>query len=431
MQQDATTPPPVPRVAPAIAAEIPRNPGGDSPLIALGVLSSKGASGQASGAQYLARRTSLRETSRRFSNVGRSLVLRFLMAKPPESAGGVAALAEEQREHNDIVFLPVNESRFNCALKPLLWYEHCLHAFPSALFYAIADDDTYLQLEHFEIDLRSLRMTRDEYLLWGLVMWYGTYDNATMVPHDAWGGWAYNDGGAVKQRRRIERCRDSQRSGSAWPPKAKEDGGSRRKGDPCSRLAGPSRDTVNRGALSDVAPFPVVNGPLFVASSRLARALVTDPIPRNYLAALHRTPRVRAALSRPGGPRKSNFGCWPVYDTILGLWVTWISTARNFSIRLVNTPFMVQHHPWPATVHGAFSNSSIVLHGLKRERNQRKFRAVAEQRGLGPFVPFDRVCGGCAQLGWSTWAGSPYERWTCCGCDATGTKRECDRRMGQ
>ena len=69
--------------------------------------------------------------------------------------------------------------------------------------------------------------------------------------------------------------------------------------------------------------------------------------------------------------------------------------------------------------------------GLKRERNQRKFRAVAEQRGLGPLVPFRRKCGGCAELGWSTWPGSPQARWTCCGCDAHESKADCDERMGQ
>ena len=158
--------------------------------------------------------------------------------------------------------------------------------------------------------------------------------------------------------------------------------------------------------------------------------LVDDPYPRAYLQRLHGTARVRAALGRKNGPRKSNFGCWPVGDTILGLWVTRISQKHNASVRLVNTPFMVQHHPWPAEVHGAFSNSSIVMHGLKRERNQRKFHAIAERRGQGTFVPFRRVCGSCAELGWSTWASSPHARWTCCGCDATAPKADCNERMG-
>ena len=78
-------------------------------LIALGVLSSKGASGQASGAQYLARRTQLRESARRFVNARHTLQLRFLMARP----AGVESIHDEQSAYHDIVFLPINESRFN------------------------------------------------------------------------------------------------------------------------------------------------------------------------------------------------------------------------------------------------------------------------------------------------------------------------------
>ena len=405
-----------------------------APLIALGVLSSKGASGQASGAQYLARRTQLRESAARFTSViERSLRLRFLLATPPDSVGGVASMHDEVSTYRDIVFLPINESRFNCALKPLLWYEHCARAFPTAQYYAIADDDTYLQLEHFVADIRTLRAAPDANVLWGLVMWYGAYDSATMVPHEAWGGWSYTDAGAVKLRRRIEKCRLAAQSPSdatnavvaAAVPSA------HRRHDPCSRISAANRATVARESLGEDAPWPVINGPLFAVSSHLARLLVSDPLPRAYLRELHATPRVRAALTRKGGPRKSNFGCWPVGDTIFGLWISRITTARNLSVQLVNSPFMVQHHPWPAAIHGAFSNSSIVLHGLKRERNQKKFRAIAEARGLGPHVPFRRKCASCAELGWSTWPGSSIGRWTCCGCDATQSKAECDWRMGQ
>ena len=272
-------------------------------------------------------------------------------------------------------------------------------------------------------------------MLWGLVMWYGMYDNATMVPHEAWGGWSYTDAGAVKTRNRIESCRRASQEPkdplaavvAAAVPAARRNARS----DPCARISAANRETVNRGSVAVDGPWPVVNGPLFALSSNLAKLLVADPIPRAFLDQLHHTPRVRAALARPGGPRKSNFGCWPVGDTIFGLWVSQISAARNRSIHLVNSPFMVQHHPWPAAVHGAFSNSSIVLHGLKRERNQKKFRAVAEARGLGPIVPFERKCASCDELGWSTWPGSPIAQWTCCGCDATQSKAECDQRMGQ
>ena len=304
-----------------------------------------------------------------------------------------------------------------------------MRAFPAAQYLAIADDDTYLQLAHFEADLRSLRIEPGAYVMWGLVMWYGAYDNATMVPHEAWGGWSYTDAGAVKTRKRIERCRRAPPADavvSAAVPVAHRN----RRQDPCAKISPANRETAKRGSLGADAPWPVVNGPLFAVSRNLARLLVEDLTPRAFLNQLHGTPRVRTALARKGGPRKSNFGCWPVGDTIFGLWVSRIASAWHINITLINSPFMVQHHPWPAAVHGAFSNSSIVLHGLKRERNQRKFRAIAEARGLGHHVPFNRVCSTCADIGWSTWPDSPIGQWTCCGCDATRSKSECDNRMG-
>lgn len=416
------------------------------PFAALGIMSSVGASGQANAAQYASRRTHVRDSLRWFGNVGRTIQVRFMMAEPRVES---EALRDERRQHGDVVLLPMNESRFNCAVKPLLWYQHCLEAFPNTRFLAIADDDAYVQLEHMEADLRSLP-TAERLIMWGLVMWYGAYDNVTMVTHEEWGGWGYADSGAVKTRRRMDRCQASAGGGGTSAIGAVRKGGAapdegrrRRRGrasergvggpsaDACSRLNAAARATVSRRGLdSATAPWPVVNGPLFAVSSALARLIVSDPLPRRYLDALHRTSRVQAALNRPGGPRKSNFGCWPVGDSIFGLWVSQLSERHNESVAIVNTPFMVQHHPWPATVHGAFSNSSIVLHGLKKEKNQVKFREVVARRGLGPFVPFHRKCGSCAAMGWSTWPGSVHGRWTCCGCDAAAeSKRTCDERM--
>ena len=131
------------------------------------------------------------------------------------------------------------------------------------------------------------------------------------------------------------------------------------------------------------------------------------------------------------------FGCWPTCDAIIGLWVTQVSQARGVSVQLVNTPFMVQHHPWAATVHGRFSNKSIVQHGLGLPELER-FRAAAQRNGAGPFEPFERKCGDCKRMGWSSWQGSVHARWTCCGCDATfKTKRLqlesigcCNARLG-
>ena len=81
----------------------------DDTFVALGVLSSKGASGQASGAQYLARRTQLRESASQFANADHTLQMRFLLA----AASSGDAIQSEQTRHHDIVFLPINESRFN------------------------------------------------------------------------------------------------------------------------------------------------------------------------------------------------------------------------------------------------------------------------------------------------------------------------------
>ena len=428
------------------------------PLAALGIMSSVGSSGQANAEQYASRRAHARESLQLFASATSSIQVRFILARPPVQP---QAIRDEERRHGDMAWLSMNESRFRCALKPLLWYEYCLTAFPTARFFAIADDDAYVQLAHMEADLRSLVTTHSStrLLMWGLVMWYGAYDNVTMVTHEEWGGWGYADGGAVKTRRRMDNCQASRAASTAvasvapapWghgdqsrnhqthadtsaPPRRRSRGrgGPAVTSEPCARLSPAALATISRGGLdSTTAPWPVVNGPLFAVSSRLAKLLVVDPLPRRYLDKLHRTERVQTALNRPGGPRKSNFGCWPVGDSILGMWVSQLSERHNESVTLVNTPFMVQHHPWPATVHGAFSNRSIVLHGLKKEKNQRKFRDLVLHRGLGPFVPFRRKCGSCAAMGWSTWPGSVHGQWTCCGCDAAESKRTCDERMGQ
>ena len=239
-----------------------------------------------------------------------------------------------------------------------------------------------------------------------------------MVTHHNWGGWQYSDTGAVRGRRRIDACQAAQRRG--------------RSGSCYKRLGRGALDAIeHNGLANDVPPYPVVNGPLFAVSRNLGALIAQDRLPLIFQELLSQTARVKAAMSRPGGPRKSNMACWPVSDATLGYWISRIASARNLTLTLVNSPFMVQHHPWPAVVHGAFSNSSIVLHGLKKERNQRKFYDLALRRGMGPFVPFRRKCGNCAALGWSSWPGSPVSQWQCCGCDLAGeSKAQCAERMG-
>lgn len=83
------------------------------------------------------------------------------------------------------------------------------------------------------------------------------------------------------------------------------------------------------------------------------------------------------------------------------------------NITLVNSPFMVQHHPWFARRHGAFSNASIILHELKNPNSPGW--AFAAVQGRGPFEPYSRVCDSCRAMGWSTDLGSPFGAWQCCG----------------
>jgi hypothetical protein len=346
--------------------------------------------------------------------------VRFLLGTPVgASKSAAAALEREAREHNDTIFLPMQDSRFSCARKPLLWYAHCSAAFPSARFYALADDDSYVHFERLLLDMRMVASYSqdgsEEHVLYGMIMWYGVYDNLTMVTHNAWGGWQNLDAGAVHMRRRVDRCR----SDPSMPS--------------CDRLPPWARDLVKRGGLGDMPPWPVANGPLFAVSRVLGRLLVDHPTPRTYLDALHRTPRVQSALTRPGGPRKSNYGCWPVYDSVLGFWIAQVTASRNVSVRLVDTPGMVQHHPWPATVKGAFSNTSIVMHGIKTDKPRMKaVLALIEQRTNATFVPFHRKCGTCADMGWSSWPGSRQNNWLCCGCDTVKeSRRKCLKRTGK
>ena len=40
-----------------------------------------------------------------------------------------------------------------CGMKSLLWFRYCELNIPSAQYYALGDDVSYVQLEHLEADL--------------------------------------------------------------------------------------------------------------------------------------------------------------------------------------------------------------------------------------------------------------------------------------
>ena len=302
-----------------------------------------------------------------------------------------------------------------CGLKSLLWFKYCELHFPSAQYYALGDDDSYVQLEHLEADLLSL--PADSYLLWGLTMWEAFYNRKTMVTHSSWGGWRFFDYGAVYDRHRMDRCRAINSTDLGE----------------CKQMSKSAKEALRSGEYDpDFPPWPMVNAATFAVSRRLGNLLAHDTVPTTYLDELMRTPLVVAATSRRHGPKKSSFACWPLQDSMLGYWISKISLERGTHIHLANSPFMVQHHPWPSDGHGAFSNASVMVHGFKRPgANRLKLLAFARQQGSGPFIPYKRTCGDCASMGWSTWPGSHIHRWTCCGDQAPKAEQSPAQQKGR
>ena len=385
--------------------------GVDAPFVALGVLSSAGSAGKSSAAQSRARRDTIRRTNPLFRLC--HVAVRFLLADgetryPVNNLEALRSARAEAREMGDMIFLNMTESRFRCSEKYLLWFAVAARAFPAARYIALGDDDTHISFAHLEADLRTVHAQTgpDVPVLYGLIMWKAFYNPVEMVTHTVYNGWSELDVSAATKRRRIERCREARAAG----------GNSSSPG--CARLPAELLRALELGHVDpDVAPFPMANGPLFAVSRSLAAMLAADPFPPAWLWRLHGTHRVRTALARPGGPRKSSYACWPVVDSILGFWIYHVAVARGVAVTLVNTPFMLQHHPWPTRTHGVFSNSSLVVHGLKKPHHE-AFRALAIQRGSGPFVPVTRTggaCGGAGSRGWGTGSPSPLQNWTCCG----------------
>ena len=134
--------------------------------------------------------------------------------------------------------------------------------------------------------------------------------------------------------------------------------------------------------------------------------IAEDSYPLQWLGELQKTTQTLRKAERLWG-----FSCWPVGDSVLGYWIASVALRRRQTVTLVNTPFMAQHLPWPSW---HFSNRSIVLHGLRTEKHA-AFREAAAHAGAGPFEPFERECGTCGAMGWTTWPSSPINRWRCCG----------------
>ena len=394
-----------------------------APLVALGLLSTAGSFGSSrdragrdrnvvGGSTW--RRARLRASARQSAawRMGQ-VVMRFVLAgntlRPPYMRAGtpsdLSAARSEAAAHGDMVFLNASEDTFRCAAKYLLWFRHVGSTWPAARFVAMGDDDTYIQFDHLEADLRLVRtQTAGEHVLWGLLTWTAYYNNATLSPSVDFHGWQAADVGARRFRQRVEACGAPSRAVAS-----KDDGAS------CAKLRDGQLVEVRNGHVDPMGPWPMANGPLMAVSHELASLLAADELPWAWLEALGQSELVRTAVRERRRPwHVARKGCWPAGDAVLGFWITRLATRRRFSVSLVNSPFMVQHHPWPTSTHGAFSNASIVMHELKDNRTD-YFRRFAARRGGGPFVPTPRTCDSCAAMGWTSWPGSAHAAWKCCG----------------
>ena len=182
-------------------------------------------------------------------------------------------------------------------------------------------------------------------------------------------------------------------------------------------------------------PFPVANGPLFAVSRALASMLSADLSskggegahsswlgPSAWATQLEATPlgqRWNASTQRGGPKEPKELGkrrCWPNSDSALGLFVVMSSLSRipHTNLTLVNSPLGIQHYPWPVySSNRGFSNRSIIFHGMKR--NTSRAWAFAQSKASGPFIPLNRSCGGCGEMGWVSDPLSALRSWRCCG----------------
>ena len=334
------------------------------------------------------------------------VVLRFVLAGHPirpryMRPGKASELVEAYSEavtHGDMVFLNASEDTFRCSAKYLLWFRHVASTWPAARFMATGDDDVYVQFDHLEAEMRLVHaQTAGEPALWGLLTWAAYYNNVTLTPSGDFQGWGVADASAWRFRQRVEACAAPGRSCAA------------------ARLNEGTLLDVRKGQVDPIGPWPFANGPLMAVTHELGRLLETDELPWAWLDALGKTKLVRRAVRERRRPyHVARKGCWPAGDVIFGFWITRVAARRGINVSLINSPFMRQHHTWPTSTHGVFSNASIVMHDLKDNRTE-FFWHLAARRGSGPFVPTPRTCDTCAAMGWTTWPGSAHAKWKCCG----------------
>ena len=158
------------------------------PFVALGYLS---------GGANAPRRTQIRQLAAKFAGGG--VAYRFVLATPERQREHDPKVVAEAAATQDMLLLNVSDTPFRCALKYVQWIAWARVAFPSAAFIASGDDDAYVQLAHFEADLRRVhaQIGAGTPALWGCIMWRAWYNNVTQDASTGFTGWTCADGQAV------------------------------------------------------------------------------------------------------------------------------------------------------------------------------------------------------------------------------------------
>ena len=258
-------------------------------------------------------------------------------------------------------------------------------------------------------------------------MWKAFYNRVSEEPAGVFSGWLPQDARAVAMRHRLERCRNALANRTDAPPRVEwllPGKGPDHEYDAwavgalsslrsCRGLERSTRRALDR--MHPEGPFPFASGPLFAVSRPLGVLLSHDAHIAAWRRRIEATQPVQLYYKKGRVPfTLRGSACYPAsFDAYTGWWVAESARAHGLNVTLVNTPFMIQHHPWFSQHHGAYSNASIVLHELKNPRSPGW--SFAASRGAGPFVQLSRKCASCATMGWSTVPGSVYARWRCCG----------------
>jgi hypothetical protein len=219
-------------------------------FVALGLLSQAGhltwAPALGGWAICRARRNRIRESTRKLQGAGspgRMVSIRFLLGHLTNVDATREAHAEKM-QHGDMVFLHLNESRFRCAEKYLLWFDFALRNFASASWIAAGDEDTYMQVAHLAEDLSPI--SPRGLVLYGLIMWLAYFSPATYDTLDGHAGWSKTDAGAAARRRSMISCARSLADPTSG--RARELS--------CSRLRKADMNAVLSGALDWGPPSP-------------------------------------------------------------------------------------------------------------------------------------------------------------------------------